>query len=51
MELDIQSNLTVGKPQLVGILRQIQVINSGFVELHIEQYDTNTEVPRVLGIF
>jgi hypothetical protein len=38
MELDIQSNLTVGKPQLVGILRQIQVTD-GFVELHIEQYD------------
>ena len=38
--VDIQSNLTVGKPQLVGILRQIEVISSSIIALHIDQYNT-----------
>ena len=39
--VDIQSNSTVGKPQLVGILRQIQVINSSsIIMLHIDQYQS-----------
>jgi hypothetical protein len=44
--VDVQSNSTVGKPQLVGILRQIQVINSSVIALHIDQYNTSTPVPK-----
>jgi hypothetical protein len=40
--VDVQSNSTVGKPQLVGILRQIQVINSSVIALHIDQYNIST---------
>jgi hypothetical protein len=49
--VDVQSNSTVGKPQLVGILRQIQVINSSVIALHIDQYNTSTPVPKCWGFF